>query len=300
MERCTVCYGIWLQKGALERLQTIRDGENALAAIEQPRTQNNWLFQFFSGLPVEFNMRPRRAPVVTSLLVLACVLVFVFQFMAAMLGPPTAVEGPALGPFALVAADFPGGRWWLGLFSHQFLHGGLLHLIGNMYLLYVLGDNVEDMLGWWRYLLFYLGCGAVGGLAQTLADTGSTVPMVGASGAIAGLAAAYTLLFRRARITLMVWFWQWKISVLWYWGLWVAFNVVGAGLGIFGVGWFAHLGGFAFGLGITALAWERIQTANPVLQYLREGAPLARRLRQPLRRHFRHRQRARRPPAATG
>src|SRR5262249_55008776 len=170
--------------------------------------------------------------------------------------------GMAFGQWALVPAQFHGGSWWLALGTHQFMHGGLAHLLGNLYFLWVLGDNVEDMLGWWRYLLFYLACGAIGGCAQTLVDLHSTVPMVGASGAIPGLAAAYTLLFRRARLTMMILFTQYKVSVLWYWGMWVAFNVLGASLGVFGVGWFAHLGGFAAGLGITALAHRRIVAAN--------------------------------------
>lgn len=99
----------------------------------------------------------------------------------------------------------------IALFSHQFLHGSWFHLLGNMYFLYILGDNIEDVLGWWRYLSVYLACGIVGALVHILANPGDAVPLVGASGAISGIMAAYFLLFRNAKLTFMFLFKQLKV-----------------------------------------------------------------------------------------
>lgn len=288
--RCEQCDGIWLDEAALARLEVIRDGEAARADIERETTHQDWMFEFVSGLPIEFNMRPRRTPVVTWTLVGVCVVAFLVEFfVGAELHSPN--EDLALGPFALVAADWPTLRWWFGLTTHAFLHGGVVHLAGNMFFLHLLGDNIEDVLGRGRFVAFFFVCAAFGGLAQTLVDTSSEAPMVGASGAIAGLAAAYTVLFRRAYMTMMVFFSQFKVSVLWYWGLWVAFNVFGASIGAAGIGWFAHLGGFVAGLAIALLAYRRVVAANPVLGYLNEGAEASRKEK---RRPWRFRRRRRR------
>jgi membrane associated rhomboid family serine protease len=145
------------------------------------------------------------------------------------------------------------------LVTSMFLHSGWLHLIGNMLFLYIFGDNVEDRLGHVRYLVFYLLSGAVAGLAQLYAAQDSSLPMIGASGAIAGVSGAYFLFFPTARVITLVpiFFFVQIIEIpavifllLWFfmqlfYGL-ATVAVQGGAVG--GVAWWAHIGGFVFGL----------------------------------------------------
>ena len=144
------------------------------------------------------------------------------------------------------------------LLGHLFLHGGWLHLLGNLWFLWVFGRNVERRLGAGRLLLFYLGCGVAAGLAQVGSQAGSLVPLIGASGAIAGILGAYLVLFPRARVLtlaplpLIALF---EVPAWVFLGVWGALQLVRAtaSLGLHSeVGWWAHLGGFAVG---ALVAW---------------------------------------------
>jgi membrane associated rhomboid family serine protease len=145
------------------------------------------------------------------------------------------------------------------LFTSMFLHGSWLHLLGNMLFLYIFGDNVEDRLGHLRYLCFYLLCGAAAGVAQAYAVPSSTLPMVGASGAIAGVTGAYFLFFPRARVVTLVpifFFFQIiEIPAVVFLFLWFVMQLLygmatmsAAGQAVGGVAWWAHIGGFIFGM----------------------------------------------------
>jgi membrane associated rhomboid family serine protease len=151
------------------------------------------------------------------------------------------------------------------LFASMFIHGGWLHLGGNMLFLWIFGNNVEDRMGPLPYLVFYLAAGLVATYAQVLTDTSSTIPQVGASGAIAGVLGAYLLLFPHARVlTLVIFFFITMVElpavvVLGIWFVLQAFQGVGA-LGANatgGVAWFAHIGGFVFGLAVAFLFYRR-------------------------------------------
>ncbi len=153
----------------------------------------------------------------------------------------------------------------LTLITSQFLHGGLVHLGGNMLYLWIFGNNIEDHLGRARFIPFYLGCGVLAGLAQWAAAPGSDVPMVGASGAIAGVLGAYAVLFPRARVhTLVILIVFLRIipvpAAIWL-GIWFGFQALSAGFAHTqtggGVAWFAHLGGFAAGLALVRLVTPR-------------------------------------------
>jgi membrane associated rhomboid family serine protease len=149
-----------------------------------------------------------------------------------------------------------------------------------MYFLYLVGDNVEDALGSRNYLLFYLTCGILANIVFMFASWGSNVPVLGASGAIAGVMAAYLLLFRRARLTAMLFFWQVKV-VAWLWlGSWLLFNLFSALLMMneraepIGVAWWAHVGGFLAGLLLIWPLEKRIVHNYPLLQVMRtQGTP---------------------------
>lgn len=153
---------------------------------------------------------------------------------------------------------------WLTIFSSMFLHGGLLHLVGNMLYLWIFGNNVEDAMGHGRFLLFYLVCGTAAALAMAYIDPASRVPMIGASGAISGVLAAYVLLYPQSRVTVIVplgiILYPFAIAAVWVVGFWFLLQLISAGLatpGQPGTAWWAHVGGFIAGLLLTPLAKAR-------------------------------------------
>ena len=151
------------------------------------------------------------------------------------------------------------------LISAMFLHGGWMHLAGNMLFLWIFGDNLEETLGHWRYLGFYLLCGIVAALAQVMADPNSTVPTVGAPGAIAGVMGGYLLLFPRARVdVLLVFVVFFRVFALPAWVLlvyWFAVQILGGSAADpsgGGVAYWAHAGGFVCGLVLMLPRWPRL------------------------------------------
>ena len=151
---------------------------------------------------------------------------------------------------------------YFSLLSSMFLHGGLLHIAGNMLFLWIFGDNIEDYLGHLKYLLFYLVCGVLAAYSHALLNPDSTLPMLGASGAISGVLGAYILLYPRAGVWtffFFLFFWQViRVPAVLIIGLWIVIKVVNGLLEPThrggGVAWFAHVGGFIAGmLLITAL-----------------------------------------------
>jgi len=165
--------------------------------------------------------------------------------------PLELTKGIALSPSA------PSPIYLTILFS-MFMHGGLVHLLGNMLYLWIFGNNVEDYLGKIRFIIFYILSGIFAALGQILMAPGSRVPMIGASGAIAGVLGAYLILFPRARITTLVFFGFFirliKLPAIFVLGLWIIFqlfyglselSISGGGAG---VAWFAHIGGFLGGI----------------------------------------------------
>jgi len=152
------------------------------------------------------------------------------------------------------------GSGWFGLFSSMFMHGGWMHIIGNMWFLWVFGDNVEDAMGPVRFLVFYLLCGLAAAGAQVIADPSSNIPMVGASGAIGGVMGAYIMLYPRVKVhmgvILIIIFTRFRVPAIAMLGYWIvvqllgAFSSVGASGG--GVAFWAHVGGFVAG---AALVW---------------------------------------------
>jgi membrane associated rhomboid family serine protease len=156
-----------------------------------------------------------------------------------------------------VPAAFP--PLWT-LLTSMFLHGGLFHLAGNMLYLWIFGNNVEDRLGRVRFLLFYLACGAAAGLTHILLHPGSRVPMIGASGAIAGVLGAYAVIFPRAKVRtfvfLIIYIDVVDVPAAVILGLWFLLQILNVGMGG-GVAWLAHVGGFLAGLLLARLALGR-------------------------------------------
>ena len=208
-------------------------------------------------IPIRDTVRARDFPLVNTLLILANVAVFLVE---------SALPQPQLErlffAFGLVPAEVWGGggpgRWW-PLLTSMFLHGGWAHLFSNMLALYIFGDNVEDRLGHLRYLFFYLLGGILAGITHLLAYPDSTVPTIGASGAIAAVLGGYIVLFPTARVITILplpfLFPVVEVYAVVYLGMWFLSQLLN---GLFtlgapsfqggGVAWWAHVGGFAAGL----------------------------------------------------
>ena len=180
-----------------------------------------------------------------------------------------------LGPRLACVVD--GGGSWFNLVSSMFMHGGWFHIIGNMWFLWVFGDNIEDALGHARYLLFYLFCGCAAALGQGALAPSSTVPMVGASGAIAGILGAYLVWYPWARIKTFLFlgffFTMAELPAPVFLVLWFVvqffsgtLSLATAGAASGGVAWFAHVGGFVAGV-VLAYWLRRSGRVRPTPRY---------------------------------
>ena len=212
------------------------------------------------------DLNPRRSyPIVNTGLILANFAVFIYQFTLS----PQAFK-LFLMSNATVPARFP--AWFTGhapleaaflpLLTSMFLHSGLAHILGNMLFLWIFGDNVEDFYGHATYLLFYLVCGVGSGLLHVLFNLHSTLPALGASGAISGVMGAYLVLYPRSQILTLVFIFLIPIPAVFIlvgWFLMQFLSAIGT-LGTTtsgGVAWWAHVGGFLLGFLVTKLAGRR-------------------------------------------
>jgi membrane associated rhomboid family serine protease len=199
--------------------------------------------------PLKDTQRSYSRPVVTIAIIAANILIFLFE---ASLGRYTLNN--LIEYYGLVPDHFQVSR----IFTSMFLHGGWMHVLGNMLFLWVFGNNIEDLLGHGKYLLFYLLCGIVAALGQVVADPHSMVPMVGASGAIAGVMGAYLIKFPRARIVTLVFVFVFITTMeipapvlLLYWFVIQLFSGIGSiasHVSAGGTAFFAHIGGFVAGI----------------------------------------------------
>ena len=204
-------------------------------------------------IPLRDTIRSRHFPVVTWLLLGVNAVVFIFQLM---LGPDD-LEG-FVNIFALVPAQWAKNPLWfiVTVFTSMFMHAGWFHFLSNMWTLFIFGDNVEDRMGPIGYLSFYLLSGVTAGLLQTFIEPFSLIPVLGASGAIAGVLGAYMLLFPRARVVTIVpiffIFTTFNIPAVIYLGFWfisqLFSGLAAIGTATGGIAWWAHIGGFLFGL----------------------------------------------------
>ena len=204
--------------------------------------------------PVADINRARRPAILVKYLVAANALVFLYELL---LPEPQLRE--LFYTFGFVPRLFwedPLGRAYT-LLTSMFLHGGIAHILGNMWFLWVFGDNVEDRLGPGSFLVFYLLGGVAAALAQGVLMAGSSAPMIGASGAISAVLGAYYVLFPRAPVLTMVLLVFYPVffylPAWFYLGYWALLQFVEALMGVPGIAFWAHLGGFAYG--ILAVRW---------------------------------------------
>ncbi|MFQ6673543.1 MAG: rhomboid family intramembrane serine protease [Fidelibacterota bacterium] len=191
-----------------------------------------------------------------------------FIFLLQHMSPPEATIAYAIIP-RMASLDFP--HYAVTLFTSMFLHGGIMHLGGNMLYLWIFADNVEGVLGHVKFAIFYLASGLVAGLLQTVIEPGSSVPVIGASGAIAGVLGAYMVTFPRAKVHALLFLFLFittvRVPAVYVLGFWFLIQV-SSGLAMLGidttggVAWFAHIGGFLTGVALirlmTLVSVERI------------------------------------------
>ncbi|MFH1941916.1 MAG: rhomboid family intramembrane serine protease [bacterium] len=228
-------------------------------------------------IPIKDDNPTYAFPIITILLILGNAAVYAYQWT---LGPESQAfvyrmgtipweithfsEYPSLPPH--FQSDIPNV---LTLFTSMFVHGGVFHLLGNMLYLWIFGDNVEALLGHGRFFLFYVCCGLAATLTHVMIDPNSTMPMVGASGAISGVLGAYFMRFPRAKVHVLIFFFfiirVVRVSALFVLGFWFIMQVF-SGFGSLGmqgggVAWFAHIGGFVVGMVLVFLfeKKERVQ-----------------------------------------
>ncbi|MBT3608041.1 MAG: rhomboid family intramembrane serine protease [Candidatus Marinimicrobia bacterium] len=195
-------------------------------------------------------------PFVTFGIIILNVLIFLGQFWISSNDPD--IGKSLVYMYGFVPAEFNP----LTIFTSMFMHGGFAHIIGNMWFLYIFGDNVESILGHVKYFMFYLACGIGAALAQFFVEPASQVPMIGASGAVAGVLGAYMIRFPKARVhvlaVIIIFITTFVVPAQIVLGLWFLMQLSG-GLGSLGVdttggvAWFAHIGGFI--IGVTSLKY---------------------------------------------
>lgn len=209
-------------------------------------------------IPLRDTIESKNYPVVNNTIIVLNVIVFLIQitqgsdfgrFMFAYGLVPARYTVPEIGRL------FGPGEQIIALFSFMFLHGGFWHLLGNMWSLYIFGDNIEDRMGHIRYLIFYVLCGLVSGLFHLFLNYHSQVPTIGASGAIAGVMGAYLISYPNSRILTLIpilfipYFIE--IPAFFFLGLWFLiqfFNATASSAGSSGIAWWAHIGGFIAGI----------------------------------------------------
>ncbi len=211
-------------------------------------------------IPIRDSIKSRKFPIINSLFLIANIAVFIFQLKL----NSASLLDPFILNFSLIPSQFlrdPFDNAYR-LISSQFLHGGLAHIVGNMIFLYIFGDNVEDKLGHIKYLFFYLGAGIAASSMQMYITPSSNIPMLGASGAIAGVLGVYFLYYPRARVTTLspLGFFSRIIDIpaFFFLGIWFIIQAFSGTSSLYiahavghdtgGVAWWAHIGGFAFGV----------------------------------------------------
>jgi len=204
--------------------------------------------------PLYDTLRSRRFPIVNWMLIVLNGVAFYYELKLDDAELYRFIQTWGLIPFQLAANP---AQTWATIFTSMFLHGGWFHILSNMWVLAIFGDNIEDRLGGGRYLLFYLSSGVAAALLQSYLSLASSRPMIGASGAIAGVLGAYLILFPRARIASLVpiifIFTLVEVPAILFLGFWFVSQLFSGWLALHGadaggVAWWAHVGGFVFGV----------------------------------------------------
>lgn len=230
-------------------------------------------------IPLRDTIPSQHFPVVTILLIIVNSLIFMFEVSL----------GPNLNAFISYFGMIPKRYFYLTendwynfvdrlypFFTSMFLHGGWLHVIGNLWFLWIFGDNVEDVLGRKNYLFFYILCGLVAGYAHAYTNPESSIPTVGASGAVAGVMGAYFVYFPRSRILTLIpiffFFHFIEVPAYFFLGIWFLFQFFSGAIDLVvrsdaccGVAWWAHIGGFVVGSSLALLFYRRVKNKRRII-----------------------------------
>lgn len=272
LDHCPSCHGLWLDGHERHKLAhaTTSEGQQHKSQI-WARRGAIWAAQLLTQLPVEVENPARGTPWIVYGLLGILLGVFGLQYLEIIdaadctlairrSGRGGVCLAPVAGAIRSEVSNMGVAALWQGslytLFTHMFMHGNWAHLLGNVYFLYIFGDNVEHLFGRKRFLILFIGAGLLGGALEVLLTRSSAVPIVGASGAIAGVMAAYLWCFPRNKLFQVVLFVQVKLPAWVYLFVWIGFQAV---MGFFTakgsghVAWFSHIGGFLMGIAMTPL-----------------------------------------------
>jgi membrane associated rhomboid family serine protease len=247
VDRCRVCDGIWLDGHERRKLAKTTTSEGQGTKTERWLKRGAiWAAQVLTHLPVEVDNPARGTPWVVFGLMGLLMGVFLLQIQGTV---DTYTWGLVAGRVKHI------GDWWT-VGTYMFLHGTWIHILGNLYFLYTFGDNVEHLFGRVRFVIFFVVAGLVGGAAHLFLTKSTALPVVGASGSIAGVLGAYLWAFPRQKLFQVIVWIQVKIPAWVYLGVWVVFHILMAEFGgksAADTAWWAHLGGFVTGLAVTPL-----------------------------------------------
>ena len=246
LDLCMQTGGLWFDAGEMKTVSEItrtlaQERKGNFAHVQTQFGVLSYLLQLLVSLPIELCNPVRKRPIVTQALIALCCLAFAWQLSVDDIEASTRT-------FALVPEVTQGEQLW-GLVTYMFMHGGLLHIFGNMFTLYVFGDNIEDVLGRKTFLMFYLACGVAGALLQVAFQSASLM-VVGASGAIAGVMGAYLVLFPKVKVRMVFLFIPFFLKVRYYLLFWIAMNFFGLMGNDGSVALLCHIGGFICGLAL--------------------------------------------------
>ncbi len=208
----------------------------------------------------------RRRPVLTYALIIINFAIFLGTLFAG-------IFEQSIEEFGMRPAEVLAGKQLHTLFTSMFLHGGVLHVLFNMWYLWIFGDNIEDVLGRGKFILFYLGAGLAASFAHAFSDPTSTIPTIGASGAIAGVLGAYMLLYPWARVYTIVFFILAMIPAAVLIGFWFVLQVISASVlwvagATAGVAYWAHIGGFIAGMLFILPVWMKLKKRKRRARYV--------------------------------
>lgn len=277
LERCGTCGGLWLDGEERRKLaiSTTKEGQVTTGEKVARRTAI-YAAQLLTQLPVEVENPERKTPWLVYGMVAFLLGMFLLQYvqvidtsdclLQARRARGGQEQGVCLAPVAgalkkewseMGGQSITQGEWYT-VFTHMFLHGNWAHLLGNLYFLYIFGDNVEELFGRRRFFLLFFLAGFTGGLAEVLLTQSTADPIVGASGGIAGVMAAYLWCFPRNKLFQMILFIQVKLPAWVYLFFWIGFQVV---MGFFSKGaghvaWYSHIFGFLTGIVMTPIVLE--------------------------------------------
>lgn len=218
-------------------------------------------------IPIRDSIKSATFPIISSLLILTNVLIFIWQLDFPRKEMLAFIQHYALIPakISFAVLNHPGDlAAYVPLLTNLFMHGGWMHLIGNMWYIQIFGDNVEDRLGSLRFLAFYLICGIAANITHILIDPASSIPTIGASGAVSGILGAYLVTFPHAKVLTLIpiFFFQLvEIPALIFLGFWFLMQLQSGTLALMSAGtniaWWAHIGGFVAGMILVKLFTPR-------------------------------------------